>query len=226
MYKKRIERRFTWLKMSFCLPGIAGCMMFSAVNAETELQDEDYWAPVEQTVVHPVWIQDRHTGESVLTYVEEPDYSLWNGQRITDYEEAIKVDASPALGVLTIEKLNINVPIYNGTDDFNLDRGAGRIKGMAKMDEDGNLGISGHRDGFFRTFKDIEVGDDIEIQTPRGVETYAVSSINIIPKEDTSPLAPSDEKMLTLITCYPFYYVGHAPKRMIVKAFPKQSMAD
>jgi hypothetical protein len=167
MNKKRIERRFTWLKMSFCLPGIAGCMMFSAVNAETELQDEDYWAPVEQTVVHPVWIQDRHTGESVLTYVEEPDYSLWNGQRITDYEEAIKVDASPALGVLTIEKLNINVPIYNGTDDFNLDRGAGRIKGMAKMDEDGNLGISGHRDGFFRTFKDIEVGDDIEIQTPR-----------------------------------------------------------
>jgi hypothetical protein len=163
MNKKRIERRFTWLKMSFCLPGIAGCMMFSAVNAETELQDEDYWAPVEQTVVHPVWIQDRHTGESVLTYVEEPDYSLWNGQRITDYEEAIKVDASPALGVLTIEKLNINVPIYNGTDDFNLDRGAGRIKGMAKMDEDGNLGISGHRDGFFRTFKDIEVGDDIEI---------------------------------------------------------------
>ncbi len=226
MYKKRIERRFTWLKMSFCLPGIAGCMMFSAVNAETELQDEDYWAPVEQTVVHPVWIQDRHTGESVLTYVEEPDYSLWNGQRITDYEEAIKVDASPALGVLTIEKLNINVPIYNGTDDFNLDRGAGRIKGMAKMDEDGNLGISGHRDGFFRTFKDIEVGDDIEIQTPRGVETYAVSSINIIPKEDTSPLAPSDEKMLTLITCYPFYYVGHAPKRMIVKAFPKQSVAE
>jgi sortase A len=226
MNKKRIERRFTWLKMSFCLPGIAGCMMFSAVNAETELQDEDYWAPVEQTVVHPVWIQDRHTGESVLTYVEEPDYSLWNGQRITDYEEAIKVDASPALGVLTIEKLNINVPIYNGTDDFNLDRGAGRIKGMAKMDEDGNLGISGHRDGFFRTFKDIEVGDDIEIQTPRGVETYAVSSINIIPKEDTSPLAPSDEKMLTLITCYPFYYVGHAPKRMIVKAFPKQSVAE
>jgi sortase A len=212
--------------MSFCLPGIAGCMMFSAVNAETELQDEDYWAPVEQTVVHPVWIQDRHTGESVLAYVEEPDYSLWNGQRITDYEEAIKVDASPALGVLTIEKLNINVPIYNGTDDFNLDRGAGRIKGMAKMDEDGNLGISGHRDGFFRTFKDIEVGDDIEIQTPRGVETYAVSSINIIPKEDTSPLAPSDEKMLTLITCYPFYYVGHAPKRMIVKAFPKQSVAE
>ena len=226
MNKKRIERRFTWLKMSIFLPGIAGCMMFSPVSAETELTEEDYWAPVKQTVVHPVWIQDRHTGESVLAYVEEPDYSLWNKQRIADYEEAIKVDASPALGVLTIEKLNINVPIYNGTDDFNLDRGAGRIKGMAKMDEAGNLGISGHRDGFFRTFKDIEVGDDIEIQTPRGVETYAVSSINIIPKEDTSPLAPSDEKMLTLITCYPFYYVGHAPKRMIVKAFPKQSVAD
>ena len=226
MNNKRCERMIGWLKAGLYLPGIALLMMFSLLNAETALQEEDYWAPVEQTVVHPVWIQDRHSGESVLAYVEEPDYSLWNRQRITDYEEAMQVDASPALGVLTIEKLNINVPIYNGTDDFNLDRGAGRIKGMAKMDEDGNLGISGHRDGFFRSFKDIDVGDDIEIQTPHGVETYAVSSINIIPKEDTSPLAPSDEKMLTLITCYPFYYVGHAPKRMIVKAFPKQSVAE
>jgi len=226
MDNKRCNRMIGWLKAGFYLPGIASLMMFSPLNAESELTDEDYWAPVQQPVVHPVWIQDRHTGESVLTYVEEPDYSLWNRQRITDYEEAMQVDASPALGVLTIEKLNINVPIYNGTDDFNLDRGAGRIKGMAKMDEAGNLGISGHRDGFFRSFKDIEVGDDIEIQTPRGVETYAVSSINIIPKEDTSPLAPSDKKMLTLITCYPFYYVGHAPKRMIVKAFPKQSSVE
>ena len=226
MDNKRCNRMIGWLKAGFYLPGIASLMMFSPLNAESELTDEDYWAPVQQPVVHPVWIQDRHTGESVLTYVEEPDYSLWNRQRITDYEEAMQVDASPALGVLTIEKLNINVPIYNGTDDFNLDRGAGRIKGMAKMDEAGNLGISGHRDGFFRSFKDIEVGDDIEIQTQRGVETYAVSSINIIPKEDTSPLAPSDKKMLTLITCYPFYYVGHAPKRMIVKAFPKQSSVE
>ena len=161
-----------------------------------------------------------------LTYVNEPDYSLWNAARITDYEDSLKVDTQPPLGILTIRKLNIQVPIYNGTDEFILDRGAGRIKGMARMDEDGNLGISGHRDGFFRSLKDIEMGDDILIQTTRGVEKYAVSSITIIPKEDISVLAPTTEKTLTLITCYPFYFVGHAPKRYIVRATPNPTVLE
>ena len=94
------------------------------------------------------------------------------------------------------------------------------------MDEDGNLGISGHRDGFFRVLKDIQVGDDIEIQTTLGVESYAVTSITIIPKSDVSILEPTTEKTLTIVTCYPFYFVGHAPKRYIVKASPKRSLAE
>jgi LPXTG-site transpeptidase (sortase) family protein len=162
----------------------------------------------------------------VLTYTSDPDTSLWNAARITDYEESLKVETAPPLGIFTIEKLNIKVPIYNGTDDFVLDRGVGRIKGMAKMDEDGNLGISGHRDGFFRVLKDIKVGDDIEIQTTRGVENYAVTSITIIPKSDVSILEPTAEKALTIVTCYPFYFVGHAPKRYIVKASPKHTLAE
>jgi len=171
----------------------------------------------------PVWIQDPYTGESVLTSFGDPDTSLWNAQRITDYEESLKADLAPPLGVLTIEKLNINVPIWNGTSDVILDRGAGRIKGMAKMDEVGNLGISSHRDGYFRGMKDMQVGDEIEIQTTRGVQSYAVSSITILDKSDISPLASSTEKMLTIVTCYPFYFVGHAPKRYIVKAMAKNA---
>jgi LPXTG-site transpeptidase (sortase) family protein len=154
-----------------------------------------------------IWIQDPYTGESILTSHGEPDY-----------EESLKADLGPPLGILTIRKLNINVPIFNGTDDVVLDRGAGRIKGMAKMDEIGNLGISSHRDGYFRRMKDMEVGDDILIQTTRGVQKYEVSSISIVPKSDISPLASSTEKMLTIVTCYPFYFVGNAPKRYIVKA--------
>lgn len=173
-----------------------------------------------------LWIQDPYTSDSVLTSVPDPDTSLWNATRIDDYEASLKVEFSPPLGILTIEKLNIQVPIYNGTDDVTLDRGAGRIKGMAKMDEDANLGISGHRDGFFRTLKDIEVGDDIEIQTTRGVEKYAVTAINIVPKSNVSVLDPKTEKTLTLVTCYPFYFVGHAPKRYIVTAIPKSPGYD
>jgi len=168
-----------------------------------------------------LWIQDPYTSDSVLTSVRDPDTSLWNAAQIDHYEESLKVDTAPPLGILTIDKLNIQVPIYNGTEKFILNRGAGRIKGMAKMDEEANLGISAHRDGFFRGLKDIEVGDDIEIQTTRGVEKYAVTAINIVPKADVSVLKPTTEKTLTLVTCYPFYFVGNAPKRYIVTAIPK-----
>ena len=225
MAGQNMKRKRGGLEVGFYLAGSALLMMFFQVEADTGLEPGENRIPV-QAALNPVWIQDPYTSDSVLAYTSEPDTSLWNAARITDYEESLKVETAPPLGIFTIEKLNIKVPIYNGTDDFILDRGVGRIKGMAKMDEVGNLGISGHRDGFFRVLKDIQVGDDIEIQTTRGVESYAVTSITIIPKSDISILEPTTEKTLTIVTCYPFYFVGHAPKRYIVKATPKSSLAE
>ena len=205
---------------------LALCLTSAAVNAQesgSAAETPDDARPQASWI----WIQDPWTGDAKLTVVEEPDYALWNGQRIKDYEESLKVDTAPPLGVLTIESLGIQVPVYNGTRDFVLDRGAGRIKGMARINEDGNLGISGHRDGIFRALKDIQAGDDILMRTPQGVEVYEVSHIDIVPKEDVSVLSRVDEKALTLVTCYPFYFVGHAPKRYIVTAFPKvDELAD
>lgn len=179
--------------------------------------------PVQQS---PIWIQDPYSGDVVLTMVREPDTSLWNGARITDYEESLKVDADPPLGVLTISKLDIQIPIYNGTDEFNLNRGVGRIKGMARLDGEGHLGISGHRDGIFRGLKDIQQGDEILIQSTQGVKRYAVDDITIVPKSDVSVLAPTDGDQLTIVTCYPFYFVGNAPKRYIVTATPRPPVLD
>lgn len=166
------------------------------------------------------WIRDPWTGETVLSSYLNPDQSLWDATQIKDYEEALKAEYPPPLGLLIINDLNIEVPIYNGTEEHILDRGAGRIKGMAKMDEDGNLGISAHRDSFFRGLKDIELGDVVLVQSAHGVEKYAVSDVNIVPKEDVSVLAPVEQKTLTLVTCYPFYHVGAAPQRFIVTALP------
>jgi len=208
------------LQWGIFLTGITLLTVFTQVSADTGQQQEPGSFGSQHSVETYVWIQDPYTSDSVLTSVPEPDTSLWNAARITDYEDSLKVNTAPPLGILTISKLNIQVPIYNGTEEFILNRGAGRIKGMAKMDEDGNLGISAHRDGFFRGLKDIEVGDDIQIQTTRGVENYAVSAVNIVPKTDVSVLEPTTEKTLTLVTCYPFYFVGHAPKRYIVTATP------
>mgnify|MGYP001812255734 FL=1 len=200
-----------WREALVLFTAILLLVTFSGVAAD------DSPAPMQS----PIWIQDPWTGDSVLAIVNEPDYSLWNGARIEDYEHAIAAEAPPPLGILSIESVNIQVPIYNGTDEFNLDRGAGRIRGMAKTGEEGNLGISGHRDGFFRSIKDIQVGDDIVVQTTHGVVKYAVSDITIVPKEDESVLVETADKRLTLVTCYPFYFVGNAPKRYIVTAMPK-----
>jgi len=225
MTTQNLRYMFNRLKAGYYVVGIALLMMFVQVEAETGQPDEGGFVPYKRPVLTPIWIQDPYTSESVLTSVPEPDYSLWNKARIGHYEDSLKIDSAPPLGILTVEKINLQVAIYNGTDDVTLDRGAGRIKGMAKMDEDGNLGISGHRDGFFRGMKDVEVGDDIDIQTTRGTENYEITSITIVPKNDISVLGQSTEKKLTIVTCYPFYFVGHAPKRLIVTAKPKSSLA-
>jgi sortase A len=120
--------------------------------------------------------------------------------------------------VLKIEKLNLEVPIFNGTSDLTLNRGLGRIIGTSRIDQQGNLGIAGHRDSFFRGLKDINVGDTMELKTLTGNDNYKVTSITITTPDDVGVLAPTDDSTITLVTCYPFYFVGHAPKRYIVKA--------
>jgi len=215
----------TWIQNSKAgrsQPGVVAAVivLIAAIGPVCTEAQQQQLTNASQPAASHVWIQDPWTNESVLTTVREPDTSLWNAQRITDYEESLLVETAPPLGILTINKLNIQVPVYNGTDEFILNRGAGRIKGMAKMDDDGNLGISAHRDGYFRALKDIELGDEIQIQTTRGVENYAVTEIDIVPKEDATVLKKTNDKTLTLVTCYPFYFVGHAPKRWIVTATP------
>ena len=147
----------------------------------------------------------------------EPDYTLWSDKRINDYHISHTQRNDGPLGILSIDKLNLKVPVYNGTDEINLNRGAGRIKGTARVDKPGNLGIAAHRDGFFRVLKDIEIGDSIDMLTHQGKTEFVVSSITIVDPTDISVLAPTDDKSITLVTCYPFYFVGHAPKRYIVK---------
>lgn len=150
-------------------------------------------------------------------YSPEPDYALWSEKRIHDYHASNTQRDDPPLAILTIDKLGMKVPVYDGTDEVNLNRGAGRIKGTSRIDVPGNLGIAGHRDGYFRALKDIEVGDTLDMLTFQGKSEFVVSSITIVDPTDVSVLAPTDDTTITLVTCYPFYFVGHAPKRYIVK---------
>jgi sortase A len=120
-------------------------------------------------------------------------------------ENPRKKDGSP-LAVLRFEKLNLRVPVFEGTDDWTLDRGAGWIEGTARLGEAGNIGIAGHRDGFFRGLKDVGKGDAIELASTALTATFLVDQIEIVDPEDVAVLQPRPAPSLTLVTCYPFLF--------------------
>ena len=154
-----------------------------------------------------------------------PDQSEWSVKQIANYEKKKNTGDLP-LAMLKIERLNLEAPVYLGTDRVTLDRGVGIIESTAYLGEVGNIGISGHRDGFFRPLKDIKLGDVIEILTPTGVQEFEVSDITIVDALEVSVLDSTDTTVLTLITCHPFYYQGYAPDRYIVRAIPVGTEAN
>jgi len=151
---------------------------------------------------------------------EGVDFGLWSEKRVKEYKESLSTKKDMPLGVLRVDRLNIRVPVFEGTDDLVLNRGAGWIAGTARPGNagNGNVGIAGHRDGFFRGLKDITVGDAVELATPGLLSLYTVDSVEIVKPDNVGVLRSRDKPSLTLVTCYPFYFVGNAPRRFIVHA--------
>ncbi len=144
--------------------------------------------------------------------------TLWSPKRIKEYGDTLGVHVAQAIGILRIPKIDLEAPILEGTDEFNLNQGVGRIQGTAAIEAAGNVGIAGHRDGFFRGLKDVEAGDEIEVVTHTRTQTYIVDRVIIVDPHDISVLDPRERPSLTLVTCYPFYFVGSAPQRYVVQA--------
>jgi sortase A len=166
-----------------------------------------------------LWAQESSTqavAEFRAATLAPADQSLWSHQRVAAYAEAQRAGDAPQ-AVLRIPKLALEVPVYGDTSDLNLDRGAGRIAGTATLDQAGNIGIAAHRDGFFRKLKDIELGMTIYLEHAGRTQSYHVTEISIITPDDGSALAPTTTQSVTLVTCYPFYFVGSAPQRFIVR---------
>ena len=154
------------------------------------------------------------------------DTSLWSPKRIQGYRASLEHDFGLPLGVLRIPSLDLVVPIHAGTDELTLNRAVGWIDGTAKPDSDGNVGLAAHRDGFFRVLKDIQVGAPIVVETLEGSREYRVVDLSIVDPSDVGVLAPRSVPAVTLVTCYPFYFVGSAPQRFIVHAELSQKQVD
>jgi sortase A len=123
-----------------------------------------------------------------------------------------------AIAVLRIPKLSLEVPVLDGIDAITLNRGVGRIQGTALPGQNGNIAIAGHRDGFFHGLKDIRTGDRIELRTAQRTDIYVVDRTVIVDPNDVSVLENGAGPGLTLVTCYPFHYIGPAPRRFVVEA--------
>jgi len=122
------------------------------------------------------------------------------------------------VGLLEVPRLGISVMVIEGDGTTALRRGAGHIPGTALPGQNGNIGISAHRDTFFRPLRNIRHGDVVTVNTLVGEYRYRVVSTQIVDPSDVAVLNPTRTEILTLVTCYPFYYIGAAPDRFIVRA--------
>jgi sortase A len=150
-------------------------------------------------------------------------FDLWSPKRIEAYEQSLMEHFDPPLAILRIAKVNLEAPVLEGTDDLTLNRGVGHIAGTGRPGQEGNIGIAGHRDGFFRVLKDIGPGDTIELMTASRTDVYTVDQVVLVSPSDVSVLQARPGRSLTLVTCYPFYFVGSAPQRYIVQASVRNS---
>ena len=123
-----------------------------------------------------------------------------------------------AIAALSIPRVDLSAIVLHGSDDQTLRRGPGHLENTAMPGEAGNAVIAGHRDTFFRPLRNVRLGDEIFVDTPRGRVEYRVTSLRVVHPRDISVLEPTDDEVLTLITCYPFTLLGRAPDRFIVRA--------
>ncbi len=128
------------------------------------------------------------------------------------------VEEGDVLARMDIPRLGVSVAVLQGTKWRLLRLGAGHIESTPLPGEAGNSGIAGHRDTYFRKLKDIRQDDEIQLQTATGLSHYRVDWVKVVDPDDLNVLAASTESSLTLVTCYPFYFLGPAPKRFVVHA--------
>ncbi|WP_159437708.1 class D sortase [Ferrimonas marina] len=157
--------------------------------------------------------------ETPALAVPEPDQSLWSAGRKTHYQQALEQGSDSPMALLTIERIDLTVAVFEGVEERILNKGVGRVPTRGQWDGTHNLSLAAHRDSFFRRLGELELGDRIQLATVTGEShQFEISDVLIVEPKDVHVMAPMEVPSITLITCYPFYYVGHAPQRYIVQA--------
>ena len=148
------------------------------------------------------------------------DASVFQRRESIDLERLLRERraASGLIGRIEIPRLLLSAVVVEGVGKTSLRRAVGHIPGTALPGQPGNVGLSGHRDTFFRPLKDLRIKDEVQLSTLKGNFEYQVESLRVVEPDNVGVLASSGENVLTLVTCYPFSFVGPAPQRWIVRA--------
>lgn len=200
-----------WLRRFLLVAGLGLLAVYAGIRMDGVLHSRARLKAFDQQRTQP---KPRHR----LPDPSAVDFSRWSPGRVRGYQASLQASMTPPLAVLRIPSIALEVPVLPGTDEIALNRGVGWITGTPLPGTAGNVGIAGHRDGFFRGLKDIQVGDLLELETLEARDEYVVDAIEIVAPEDSEVLRPRATPSLTLVTCYPFYFVGNAPQRYIVHA--------
>ena len=214
-YQHRSNRRFLGATLVLLLAALPACSRDPEPPPASTAGTSGTPAPVPAPTPPP-------PPPRTLTWSEKVDMSLWSQIRVRTYKAALEKETPPTLAILRIPSIKLEVPVHDGTTDAVLDLAAGRIEGTALPGTPGNVGIAAHRDGFFRVLKDLKEGDELVLDTPVAEEHYRVEWIRITTPDDVSVIQPTPGAAVTLVGCYPFYHVGSAPKRFIVRAVPTE----
>jgi sortase A len=175
-------------------------------------------------------------GYAVFEVAEGKIYQAWHGRELDraldslppqpSQRRTFSYEPGSAIGRLEIPRIGLSVVVLEGSDTGTLRLGVGRLRNSGLPGEPGNVVLAGHRDTFFRSLREIRPGDRISLRTPAGSFPYTVDWTSVVNPTDTSVIKPTASPALTLVTCYPFYYVGSAPQRFIVRALPDSVMAE
>jgi sortase A len=174
-----------------------------------------YWAAVR---AEAAWTQARE-GRRLEQSLERSTQRALSKPAVAAARKALaRPPENSLVGRIEIVRVGLSAVVLEGSQSRTLRDGVGHIPGTAMPGAAGNAAFAGHRDTFFRPLERVRAGDEIQISTPNGSYRYRVVSSEVVAPTETSVLDPTSRPSLTLVTCYPFHYIGPAPKRFVVRA--------
>jgi sortase A len=164
------------------------------------------------------YVQREETVASTREWLQQTTAKPTSATVWLNPDPSINLSDSEPLGMLSIKSVHLEVPVLAGEDDKTLSRAAGWIKGTVLPGSRGNAGIAAHRDTLFRPLRNVKLGDEVVYYSPSGSYTYRIIWTKIVNPSDIYVLDSTSTPSLTLVSCYPFNYIGSAPYRFIVRA--------